>query len=265
MSERAVQFGRTGTLAGVLTEASADVPALPLLVIARSASMQCAAGRRLSVELARAAREHGLHSLRFDLAGCGVSGARMTGESAADAASNDIFDAVDHVSRARPDRACILLGIGPDIDAIYRVAVHDPRIAGVISINGPAFRTWSHWLRRCAQALSLSWWWRRDSREQLAGDVGGEQDAAGVLAGDRQAFAAAIQALADRGARTLHIYSGGATARRFNHARQFWAMLPALRTDGRLAVGYLPAADSGFTCRDDREQLFSICLEWVLR
>jgi len=265
VSERAVQFGRTGTLSGVLAEPEADAPALPMLVIARSASMQNAAARRIGIELARAALGRGLHSLRFDLGGCGDSGDRMAGESVADAASNDIFDAVDHLSRARPDRPCILVGIGPDIDAIYRVASHDARIAGVISINGPAFRTWNYWLRRCAQALSLSWWWRRDSREQLAADVGGEENAPGVLASDRHAFAAAIQALADRGARALHIYSGGATARRFNHARQFWAMLPALRTDGRLAVAYLPAADSGFTCRDDREQLFGICLDWVLR
>lgn len=255
MSERVVQFGRTGTLAGVLSSGVVAAPTAPLLLMPRSARWPGAA-RRLAVELARAAGERGVDALRFDLGGCGDSGERVAGESDGAAAVNDLCDALDFLARPDADRRFILLGIGADIDALYRVAAEDTRVAGVISINGPGFRTWGYWLRRVTRALAFPQSGRRDENAVRT---------AGALANDRLAFANAVQALADRGVRTLHVYSGGATARDFNHARQFWAMLPALRTNGRLAVAHLPAADSAFTCRDDREQLFNLCLEWMLR
>ena len=262
MSERAVQFGRTGTLAGVLATptataaATAADDALPLLVMPRSALLKGAAPRRLTVELARAARERGLQSLRFDLGGCGDSGERPAGETDDAAAVNDVCDALDFLARPDPQRRFVLLGVNADLDAIVRVAAEDERVAGLVSINGPAFRTGGYWLRRCARALVFSGSGRPDDSEGRA---------AGRLARDRHAFAAAIQVLADRGVRMLHVYSGGATAREFNHARQFWSMLPPLRTNGRLAVAHLPAADRGFTCREDRGQLFDICLGWMER
>ncbi|MBS0388424.1 MAG: hypothetical protein JSR15_08065 [Proteobacteria bacterium] len=254
-----MQFGRNGTLAGVLTTAAVDAPARPLLLVPRSARMQDSAARRLVVELARAAAARGLNSLRFDLGGCGDSGDRLAGESADAADTNDIFDAMDLLSSTDADRRFMLLGVGADIDTLQRIAMDDARIVGLISINGPAFRTWGYWLRRCAQAPRFARRGPRDAHEA------GAAAATGSLGRDRNAFAGAVQALADRGVRTLHVYPGAGGGPPFNHARQFWSMLPPLRTHGRLAVAYLPAADQHFSCRDDREQLFDLCVDWMLR
>jgi hypothetical protein len=255
MSEQAVQFGRAASLAGVLTDAGAGESRLPILLMPRSARLHRAELGRLTVELARAARASGVRSLRFDLSGCGDSGAGIPGESGAAAAVNDIIDAMDYLARAHPERRFVLLGVGADLAVIHRVANSDTRVAGVISINGPGFRTLRYWLIRCVRLLSPV-----PTRRA----VPAAQDSA-ADGPDRDAFAHTIQALAERDVRMLHIYTGGATERYFNHARQFWSMLPPLATHGRVAVACLPTADDDLAFRDDRVLLFDLCLDWMLR
>jgi hypothetical protein len=255
MSEQAVQFGRATALAGVLTDVGAGESSLPILVMPRSARLHRAGLSRLTVELARAARASGVRSLRFDLSGCGDSGAAIPGESGEAATVNDISDAMDYLARSNPERRFVLLGVGADLAVIHRVANNDTRVTGVISINGPGFRTLRYWLIRCVRLLSPT---------QTGRSVPAAKDSAADRS-DRDDFAHRVQFLAARGVRMLHIYTGGATERYFNHARQFWSMLPPLDTHGRVAVAYLPTADDSLAFRDDRVLLLDICLDWMLR
>ncbi len=261
MSEQAVQFGAVAALSGVLTDANDGADGggagsnLPVLVMPRSARCRRADLSRLSVELARAAHASGVSSLRFDLRGCGDSGAGLPGAAAEPAAVNDILDALDYLARSNPQRRFVLLGVGADLAAMHRVANNDARVACVIAINGPGFRTLRYWLIRCARLLSPT---------RILRTIPAAMDSA-AAGGDRGAFARTVQALADRGVRMLHVYTGGATERYFNHANQFWSMLPPLNTRGRVAVAFLPATDARFTFSDDRKLLFDICLDWMLR
>lgn len=265
--ERAITFGEDGALVGVITEPARPANR-PAVVLWNAGLLHRVGPSRLNVELARTLAAEGFCCLRFDLSGLGDSGAARTAGVAAERNMADIRAALDHLQRHEGMERAILIGLCSAADSAHRMAVADPRVCGMVALDGYAYPTVGFVLRRVAV-------FARDPR-RLAGYVC--RRLRRLCARNRPAPAVSMeeqfrwyappraQAQADlagfvaRGLRLLYVYSGEAFYY-YNHAGQFWKMYPGLDFRGLAEAEYYPSADHLFTQVQNRANLVArICL-----
>jgi dienelactone hydrolase len=270
-TEQAIRFGPGQRLLGIVNGAPGDGPVACLLL---NVGVTHRIGpRRLNVKLARALGAVGVTSLRFDLSGIGDSGPAAPDADYRSQAVADLRAAMDHLEAAHGIRRFVVLGLCSGAVNGYRAAQADARIAGLMMFDGYAFPTWTTnllhdwrrllttpWRRRMAKALNRV---RRRLGRGAAASAGSIFYATrDSTAPDRDAYAAVMRSLAERGTRMLVMYSGSMLARH-NHASQFRRAFAGQPFLAAVEDHYLPHIDHVATAQSAQAELVAIVKRWV--
>jgi hypothetical protein len=272
LRERMVQFGPQGILAGVLTE---PAPAnrrqgAPAVVLSNVGMHSRIGPYRMWVELAGRLAAEGWVVLRFDLSGWGDSETRPEALGDIERAAREQREAIDFLA-GRGATSAVLVGLCSGVDGVHAASVADPRVAGVVHLDGYAYPTAGLYLRRWTLRLLRPRVWRSFLRRrwQYLRDMVLRPPAPAEAVFDRtyppyEALAADYRALVARGARLQMVWSGSGE-REFNHVGQFFTMLRAPDLRGRVDVSYIARADHLFSVRADRAALFGLLAGWLDR
>ena len=258
--ETIVRFGPQERLVGLLSGAGAMDP--PTLVLPSAGLLPRAGPFRLHVELARRLAAHGIGTFRFEAPGVGET-PRMKGWGAREAT----LGAIDHLARAHGCSRFVVGGICSAADAGWSAALADPRVVGLLMLDGISFTGPWYQAARITDVLQrpprmwpgvLRRGWNRVRRREAAPDVGDYREWP-----DRGQARRQFQALLGRGVRSLWIYTGGYTDR-FLHPRQFaWSMGPAAH-DRRVTMHYWRDCDHTFYARPHRDRLLATVERWMI-
>ncbi|MDT8368400.1 MAG: alpha/beta fold hydrolase [Longimicrobiales bacterium] len=281
--EEAVSFGSGKGLVGILHRTAPDAPrGIPILIL-NAGIIHRVGPNRLHVELARALAARGHPVLRFDLSGVGDSAPPRSSDLRASVMA-DVSEAVDEVVRWTGAERCVVAGLCAGADNAFAAALRDPRIGGVVCVDGTTFRTRRFHLRRFLDRVSnrRSWvaffqgksavwklFFRLPSRilprriRPREASTGSRRPAFyGMSAATREETAAGLDLLLSRGVRLLYVFTGGIRAR-YNHATQFVDALPEVTLGKGFQLEYLPEADHTFHEREQRRRLTGFLLEWL--
>lgn len=273
MSERILRFGPRSGLVGILSTPEASGASQRPAVLMWNVGVNHRVGPyRTFVELARELASQGFVSLRFDVSGLGDSEARRDLDPEQDPADVDLADAMSALTRRTGIERFVLLGFCSGVDAAHRVAVKDPRVVGVIQLEGYAYATPGFWLRFPFRVLSRAKWERRlrHGLEQLKARLCGGEAAPSYgneLVYERDYpdwshYRCDLVTLSQRGVAQLFVYVGLDSA--FNHSGQFWEMFGSPELDRQLLeVQYLPRADHVFYDLEARRSMCAYVVDFL--
>lgn len=226
------------------------------LILLNAGLVQHAGPFRIHALLSRRLAQAGFPTLRFDKPGIGDS---------VDAASMD-------AARRRPDLAAafallesragvdrfVVGGICSGADEAFRLAEADPRPAGLLLIDGLAYRTPGFWIRHLVPRL-LDW---RRVRQTLQRSRKG-RPAMAVFRDfpDRAESARRMRALAKANVKCLFVFTGGAYPY-FNHGAQLRRALGKAAME-RSTLNYWPDSDHTFYLQEHRERLLAAIEAWM--
>ncbi|HEY6552491.1 MAG TPA: alpha/beta fold hydrolase [Vicinamibacteria bacterium] len=266
MREKAVLLGPTRELVGIMTEPRGEeAKEGPAVILLNAGLVHRVGPNRLYVHLARELASAGFRSLRFDLSGIGDS--RSRNEPFLQAAVADTRGAMDFVSSTRATQRFVLMGICSGADLALQVARDDPRVAGLVLIEGFGllaqgslrylFDANRHrllrpgsWLRFLAGRSEL-WTDLRAAatpREEAASDRPGSTftSPAPVLAD--------LRIVGERGVRFLFAYAGKGPAW-FAHRTMLKKQIQPLELAGRARVQHFEHTDHVFTPLEAQDAL----------
>jgi pimeloyl-ACP methyl ester carboxylesterase len=266
MNEKVVTFGSNEGLVGVLAEPSADErrSGAPAVLMANVGMHSRAGPFRIWVDLCRSLAKAGFSALRFDLSGMGDSQPRQDLDSELQRWAGDLSTAVDFaLARAKTDKV-VLVSLCSGVDQAHAVALRDPRVVGVVYVDGYAWPTLGfylhHYYKRVRELRSWRMYFTR-----LKKRLGGEEENGEVYTRDypeREKWRSDVRALVDRGVQLFFVYTGSA-GYIFNHDQQ----LATLLRDGGLAkrvdLRRYVRADHIFSGVADRKQFVSDLQQWI--
>lgn len=279
MKEKALRFGKTTSLAGVLTEprAGSAGDGRPAVILLNSGILHRVGACRLHVRIARVLAADGFTTLRFDFAGVGDSEARRDSLSFEEGAIVEVREAMDHLAAARGARSFVLMGLCSGADMAHLVARADERVAGLVMLDAWAYRTARYYLHHYGPRLAQPAVWKNflavrlrglseAARSAPSGDAGlddshelptyvREFPAQSVVEADLRAFVA-------RGIHLLHVFSGGQSDC-YNHRGQYRAAFRGVPFGGLLQEEFLPDADHIFTGLQHQEFILRTVAAWM--
>ncbi|MDZ7269337.1 MAG: hypothetical protein ONB48_18135 [candidate division KSB1 bacterium] len=280
MKEKALLFGKTRSLVGVLTEPEqADsVASLPGVIILNSGLLPKIGPNRLHVKIARRLAAAGFTAMRFDFSGIGDSLPRKDGLAFVRSAIVETQEAMDLLAQTRGLQQFILMGICSGADNAVRVAHEDARVAGAALIDSYAFPTPQYfWYSYRKRLLNVRSWVNllagksdllakvRKSRASQMRDRPVEQSER--LTPDwhmpsQAELAATLHDLLQRGTDLLFVYSGGSPAY-FNYLTNLKKLLSRLQDSPHLRLEFLLDSDHGFTLLHHQKMLVDTISNWV--
>ncbi len=166
MKQKAFLFGDAQDLMGILAFPEESRRDLAVIVM-NSGILHRMGPNRLHVKIARALTARGLTVFRFDLSGIGDSEARRDGLRYAESTLQEVRAAMDVVERECGIGRFVLLGICSGADNALRLAPLDPRIVGIVPIEGLTFATRGYAVDRLWRRALLPRTWMRLLRGQL--------------------------------------------------------------------------------------------------
>lgn len=279
VKERPVVFGSDVQLVGVVggpgrVSANGDLPGCVLL---NAGLVHRVGPNRMNVRVARRLAEAGYQTLRFDLSGRGDSDVRRDSMSFLESSVIETVAAMDFMQATRGCERFVLMGICSGAINAFQVAIHDPRVVGVVPIDGPAFTTRGYYLRYYLRRIGNLESWRNTllGRNALGRRLrGNPKRGQPVQNGDfdnpfegnvsmtpKAEVAATIGRVLERGARFLFIFS--ASARTYNYRNQLRDTFPTLMRGGAIRVEHYPDADHTFTRLYNQRCLEETILNWV--
>lgn len=281
MREKAVRFGKTKSLVGIVTEASTGPSrdGSPSVIMLNSGILHHVGACRLHVKLARALAPAGYTVMRFDHSGIGDSDARRETLPFEKSAVLDVQEAMDYLTATRGAREFVLMGLCSGADMSFKVAGADSRVVGMMQLDAWAYRTLGYWVRHYRnRVLDLSVWkhWLRRKlvrvvrRSGTEGTAATRPDADAVTPEYRRVFpprevvAADLRTLLQRGVRFFNVFSGG-QGDHFNYRGQHRAAFRSVDFRDQVRVEYLPDADHLFTGLDHQQFVVGATVEWMRR
>lgn len=137
MKEKVAIFGRYKSLVGIVTEPSISVDNnLPAIIILNAGLLHRVGPNRLHVRIAREMSKTGFCVFRFDFSGIGDSKIRNDSLPTNESMVCEVQEAMSHLNSTRGINAYILIGICSGADMAFKTAQNDPRVVGIIGING---------------------------------------------------------------------------------------------------------------------------------
>jgi len=281
MREKAVRFGKTKSLVGIVTEASngAGRDGGPAVIMLNSGILHHIGACRLHVKLARTLAPAGYTVMRFDHSGIGDSDARRETLPFEKSAVLDVQEAMDYLTATRGAREFVLMGLCSGADMAFKVAGVDSRIVGMVQLDAWAYRTLGYWVRHYGNRVLKVSVWKHWLRRKLArvvrrsdpqGSAPLRPDADAVTPEYRRVFpprdavAADLQTLLQRGVRFFNVFSGGQSDH-FNYRGQHRAAFRSVDFRDQVRVEYLPDANHLFTGLDHQEFVVNATAEWMGR
>ena len=212
---------------------------------------------RGSVELARAVAGAGFPVFRYDQSGLGDS--PVSKQVSSERRHQELMAAMELVSAHTGATCFVVGGICSAADDAFHLASIEPRVHGLLLLDGLAYRTPGYWLRhlpsRVFNPAKLLNWWR--SRNQGQPGMENFRDWP-----SRQEARARLAELVARDAKLLFVFTGGAY-RYFNHAGQLPAALGPACLAEQVSTHYWPECDHTFYLKRDRVRLQEQVVSWL--
>lgn len=218
---------------------------------------------RMGARLARLLSDAGYPVLRFDLPGIGDS------IDLADRPETEVIRGVlDAVAKQTGCQRFVIGGLCAAADAGWKVAVADPRIEGLILLDGIARKgPWATWarLRRLARKPPGAWLAAvRNLHGRPPHGSGESRDITDAALRDWPAVGAErkeMQQLVERGVRVFALYTGGTSY--FLHPRQFRATFGRSASAPGVTFVHWPESDHVFHLDAHRQRLVERIREWL--
>ena len=250
-----------GGIFGLLSRPQ-GAPRTPCVVLLNAGFLPRWGPFRLHVRLARRLAAHGYPVFRFDLPGVGDTLALA--DRPLTLILREVLDALR--SLVGYERF-IVGGICAAADIAWQTALADPRVVGVILLDGLARPTWSYKLSRVQRALRAPVsTWPGKVRRLLARPDDDSTAPANALLRDWPAPGAErtqLQTLVERGVELFFLYTGGTSY--FLHARQFIETFGPAARSGHVQFHHWPQCDHVFYDVADRDELIATVTRWLER
>jgi dienelactone hydrolase len=279
MNEKAVWFGATKSLSGVLTEPPGGPTGLPAALLLNAGFLHRVGPNRLYVKLARRLAALGFPVLRFDYSGLGESAPRQDGMPLGQSVIAEGLEAMSFLASSGVADTFVPMGLCWGGENAQRLAAVDKRVVGAALIDGYAYRTPRYYVREAWRHLRSAQSWRRLpvralalARKKLRGEGGGEpapfERNPGGIDFEREfppraTYLEEMRGLLARDVELLMIFTGGGMAEYYNHVGQLWEGFPTLRGHACIRLEYMPLADHTFTQRHQQDALLGSTTAWA--
>ncbi len=270
--ERVVVMGHDQSLVGVLSEpAAVGAPAgKPGFVMLNAGLLHHVGQNRLSVNLTRTLQNQGYYALRFDLSGIGDSVNRRSELPFQERSISEIQEALDYLQQTKGINSFVLCGLCTGADNAFRAGVADPRVTGIVTLEGYAYSTATYKKRKyLKKALDINAWKKRLRRytenesdraaseaEEQRGDVSYHWTLPPI-----EKMEIHLRGLVEREVRMLMVYAGNNA--RYNYTGQFADAFPSLDFKGLLQESRYELSDHNFSMASDRERLYGEISDWM--
>ena len=250
-------------LVGTITRPLGRTPRRTALVLLNAGLAHRMGPFRLYVQMARLLAAQGYVVLRFDQSGLGDS---MLSSRASESRKRDeVAAALDLVARETGVTRFVLSGLCSGADDAFNLAPLEPRVAGLLLMDGVGYRTRGHRIRhylpRLLNPLRVLRYLRRRLRSAQAQELAvGNDDLRDFPS--RAEATRRLASLDERGVSTLLLYTGG-VANYHNHRRQARECFGKVMRSPRIATEYWPECDHTFYVREHRAKLFARLVEWM--
>lgn len=257
-----VRFGPGDRLVGVL-DGGASLSSGPILVLPNAGLVPRAGPFRLHVELAQRLAVHGIRTFRFDTPGVGEA-PRLPGCGE----QNATIAALDHLASHHAGERFVVGGVCSAADLGWNTAARDPRVTGMLMLDGISFTGfWFHIARMIGVLERGPRAWLGIAARLLgraAAATGADLDITDYRDWpDRNAAKRQFAELVARGTRSLWIYTGGYSDL-FLDPRQFFQAFGSAARDPLVELHYWPDCDHTFYARSHRDRLLDTIESWML-
>lgn len=278
--EKAVRFGESKGLVGVLTEAApaaGDAAGRPGVIFLNSGILHRVGSCRLHVRMARAYSAAGFHALRFDYSGIGDSEQRRDSLSFEESAVIETREAMDYLAKAKGVKEFVLIGLCSGADMAHETAVKDERVTGMVLLDAWAYKTLGYTVRRYGPKLLKLAAWRHSISVRLKGMKQTGGDGVACMPGSegveyevpkyvrvfppRDRVASELKTMAARGMHFNYVWTGG--LEEYNHEGQHAATFRDVPFEGRLREKWLPDADHIVTGLEHQRWVTAQAVEWL--
>ncbi len=275
MRERAVRFGKSTSLIGVLTDPSQGSERASVGVIFLNSGILHHVGAcRLHVRLARRLAERGFTSVRFDLSGIGDSEARKDSLSVEQSAQLEVQEAMDHLAATKQVKEFVLIGLCSGADMAFLVSQIDERVVGLVQLDAFAYRNFGYFFHHYAPRMLRFGIWLNFVKRKLGFKAhsyskGPEPGTDYVRPEYRRRFPpkekveAGLRTLAARGVDLLFLFSGGQPDH-YNHRAQHQRTFRSIDFGDRFQVDYIPAADHLFSALEHQRRVDDVIVSWAI-
>lgn len=279
MRERALKFGKTANLVGILTQPGPDMESAerPAVLLLNSGILHRAGASRLYVQIARELAMRGFTCLRFDFSGIGDSEPRRDTLPFHRSAVLETQEAMDFLAQARGFKEFILIGLCSGADMGFWVSLEDERVVGLAQLDAFAYRTRGYKLRHYGPRLVNPMAWKRSAQARLRSYVESkkpkaEDELAAVYVAPeyrrvfppRERVAEGLQQLMKRDVELYYFFSGS-MADHINYQAQYRESFPEVEFGKRLHVEYVNTADHTVTQLDKQKLVVSAIGEWAAK
>lgn len=286
MRERVLLVGEAPALVGVVTEPEGGVdPDLPVLLVLNSGLVPRVGPYRSTVNVTRRAASEGFVTVRFDLSGVGDSDARRDNASFEERWIGDVRAVMDHLEKTRGASRFVLMGLCSGADNAFQTAKRDARVAGIVQIDGYAYKTPGYHARYYGKRLRDPRTLGRFAQRALSGIgsrlIGRLAGAGAARAGEasitpaapadaqyirefppRDEVAGDLRAMLARGMKLCVVHSGGMEIY-YNHKSQFRDAFRDVDFADALTVHYFDEADHTFTELAQQRALHDAVTAWL--
>ncbi|HEY5956068.1 MAG TPA: hypothetical protein VIV60_05920 [Polyangiaceae bacterium] len=274
MAEKVCVFG--SGLVGIISqrEGNGRLSQAPALLLWNVGMNHRVGPYRYFVDLARRVAGESGTVLRFDVSGLGDSELQPGRGSDIDRAILDVGESMNLIEQRTGIQEFVLVGFCSGVDAAHRVAVRDPRVVGVVQVEGYAYRTPGFYLNMYKRLLNRRHWERylvrkREKVERLIAErnrpAGTAQEREPVFTREyptRERYRDEVAALARRKVGQLFVYVGCGT--NYLYEGQFHEMYGSEATRGAVDVVYYEDADHTFSRQSDRDRSIEAIVRWMI-
>jgi pimeloyl-ACP methyl ester carboxylesterase len=226
------------------------------------------------VDVARRLAEEGFHVFRFDVSGMGDSEVSKDMLGRQERITADIREALDLLENKKNISNFVLMGLCSGADNAHTVALIEPRVVGMVLLDGYSYSTTRFYIRQILfhysrRMMDISKWnivikrmyekaktilyWR--------GDQSTEQFVFTRKFPPKDELKKELCALISRGVRLFFIYTGGIGY--YNYKNQFKDSFQDCNFGDQLELEYFPDSDHMYTLKSDREKLIKRIVAWM--
>lgn len=260
-SDTAVAFGENQSLVGVLTEPQLNGSRDTAIILLNAGLLHKVGPYRLSVDIARRAALQGWTTLRFDLGGLGDSAIASSG-NIEERTLADIRAAMA-LLEPRGHRRFVLGGLCSAALNAHRAAVHDPRVAGILSLDGLAYPSPRFYVGRYApKVVNPMAWWRLARRKLGKTQTDERAPIYDEPFPPRDQVADELRALVKRRVHMLYVFTGE-IADLVNHQGQFRRAFSDVPLGELLREVFIVDSDHAFTLLCHRRWLLDLVEDWL--
>lgn len=277
MKERTIAIGDNPALVGIVSEpaVAAAVGERPTCLLLNAGLIHRVGPNRLHVRLARVLASGGFRACRFDLSGRGDSDVRRDGLPFLESSVAEIRAVMDALEQTG-SRRFVLMGICSGAVNALQLATVDPRVAGCVAIDSPAYPTRRYYLKRYTRRLRRLETWRNTLAGRNAvgrwirGGVaspgsGAEEDVDNPFGEtrppDKAVAEAVLRDILEKGVQLFFIFTGSWST--YNYREQFADAFPFIRGREAVRVDYFPGADHTFTRLSSQAVLVETVQGWM--